>query len=68
MTAEYDASEYRRVINDVYRAESRGVLATLLWLIGDLDAAEEAMHDAFAAALMQWPREGLPRNPRAWLV
>src|SRR5690348_9642833 len=55
-------------IEGVYRAESRAVLATLIRLLGDFDLAEEALHDAFRAALEQWPREGLPRNPRAWLV
>ncbi|HET9371785.1 MAG TPA: RNA polymerase sigma factor [Vicinamibacterales bacterium] len=52
----------------VYRAESRRVLATLIRLLGDFDVAEEAMHEAFAAALEQWPRDGIPNHPRAWLV
>lgn len=52
----------------VYAAESRRVLATLIRLTGDFDAAEDAMHDAFKAALEQWPGEGVPANPRAWLV
>jgi RNA polymerase sigma-70 factor (ECF subfamily) len=55
-------------INAVYVSESRRVLATLIRLLGDFDAAEEALHDAFRAALEQWPREGVPGNPRAWLV
>jgi RNA polymerase sigma-70 factor (ECF subfamily) len=55
-------------LNAVYLAESRRVLATLIRLLGDFDAAEEAMHDAFRAALEQWPRDGVPANPRAWLV
>jgi RNA polymerase sigma-70 factor, ECF subfamily len=55
-------------VNAVYEAESRRVLATLIRLLGDFDVAEEAMHDAFRAALEQWPREGVPANPRAWLV
>lgn len=55
-------------IEAVYRTESRAVLATLIRLLGDFDAAEEALHEAFRAALEQWPREGLPQNPRAWLV
>ncbi|HZP86672.1 MAG TPA: RNA polymerase sigma factor [Burkholderiales bacterium] len=55
-------------VERVYRAESRRVLATLIRLLGDFDLAEEALHDAFKAALEQWPREGLPSNPRAWLV
>jgi len=56
------------VVNAVYVAESRRVLATLIRLIGDFDAAEEALHEAFRAALEQWPRDGVPANPRAWLV
>ena len=56
------------MVDAVYRADSRRVLATLIRLLGDFDRAEEAMHDAFAAAVEQWPREGLPDNPRAWLV
>jgi RNA polymerase sigma-70 factor (ECF subfamily) len=55
-------------VNAVYLSESRRVLATLIRLLGDFDAAEEALHDAFRAALEQWPREGVPSNPRAWLV
>jgi len=52
----------------IYRTESRRVFATLVRLLGDFDLAEEALHDAFRAALEQWPRDGLPANPRAWLV
>lgn len=55
-------------INAVYRDESRRVLATLIRLLGDFDLAEEALHEAFMAALAQWPEEGIPGNPRAWLV
>ncbi|HVP88435.1 MAG TPA: RNA polymerase sigma factor [Casimicrobiaceae bacterium] len=55
-------------IEEIYRAESRRVFATLVRLLGDFDLAEEALHDAFRAALEQWPSEGLPANPRAWLV
>src|SRR5690606_25104313 len=55
-------------VEAVYRAESRRVLATLIRLLGDFDRAEEALHDAFIAAVEQWPRDGLPANPRAWLV
>ncbi len=55
-------------INAVYIEHSRRVLATLIRLLGDFDVAEEALHDAFRAALEQWPREGIPANPRAWLV
>ncbi|KJS08597.1 MAG: RNA polymerase subunit sigma-24 [Gammaproteobacteria bacterium BRH_c0] len=55
-------------IDNLYRNESRRVLATLIRLLGDFELAEEAMHEAFAAALQQWPSEGVPANPRAWLV
>ncbi len=55
-------------VNAVYQSDSRRVLATLIRVLGDFDVAEEAMHDAFRAALEQWPRDGVPANPRAWLV
>src|SRR6266404_6169707 len=55
-------------VNAVYLSDSRRVLATLIRLLGDFDVAEEAMHDAFRAALEQWPRDGVPGNPRAWLI
>jgi RNA polymerase sigma-70 factor (ECF subfamily) len=55
-------------IDGIYRSESRRVFATLIRLLGDFDLAEEALHDAFRAALEQWPRDGVPANPRAWLV
>jgi RNA polymerase sigma-70 factor (ECF subfamily) len=55
-------------VAELYRTESRRVLATLVRLLGDFDLAEEALQEAFRVALEQWPREGLPRNPRAWLV
>jgi RNA polymerase sigma-70 factor (ECF subfamily) len=55
-------------IEAIYRAESRRVFATLVRLLGDFDLAEEALSDAFRAALEQWPTEGIPDNPRAWLV
>src|SRR5215831_2285656 len=55
-------------IDEVYRSDSRRVLATLIRLLGDFDRAEEALQDAFAAALDSWPRDGVPDNPRAWLV
>jgi RNA polymerase sigma-70 factor (ECF subfamily) len=62
------AEQARAAVDAVYRAESRRVLATLIRLLGDFDLAEEALHDAFAAAVEQWPRDGVPANPRAWLV
>src|ERR671920_1545216 len=55
-------------IEAIYETDSRRVLATLIRLLGDFDRAEEAMHDAFAAAIEGWPRDGVPANPRAWLV
>ena len=55
-------------VEQVYRSESRQVLATLIRLLGDFDTAEEALHDAFAVAVEQWARDGVPANPRAWLV
>ena len=58
----------RGMLDALYRAESRRVFATLVRLLGDFDLAEEALHDAFRAALEQWPRDGVPANPRAWLV
>jgi RNA polymerase sigma-70 factor (ECF subfamily) len=58
----------RERIEDIYRSDSRRVLATLIRLLGDFDRAEEALHDAFTSALDAWPREGVPVNPRAWLV
>ncbi|HTK86552.1 MAG TPA: RNA polymerase sigma factor [Nitrospiraceae bacterium] len=58
----------RDVVDNVYRSESRQVLATLIRLLGDFDAAEEALHDAFAVAVERWSRDGVPNNPRAWLV
>jgi RNA polymerase sigma-70 factor (ECF subfamily) len=62
------ANTVHETVNAVYVAESRRVLATLIRLLGDFDVAEEALHDAFRAALEQWPRDGVPANPRAWLV
>ena len=62
------AEQARTKVDDVYRSESRRVFATLIRLLGDFDLAEEALHDAFRAALEQWPRDGVPANPRAWLV
>jgi RNA polymerase sigma-70 factor, ECF subfamily len=62
------AAEIRDVVDSVYRMESRRVFATLVRLLGDFDLAEEAVSDAFASALAQWPNEGVPANPRAWLV
>jgi RNA polymerase sigma-70 factor (ECF subfamily) len=65
---EKTGQNWGEIIDAVYRTESRRVLATLIRLLGDFDIAEEALHDAFRAALEQWPRDGVPDNPRAWLV
>jgi RNA polymerase sigma-70 factor (ECF subfamily) len=66
--AEDEGARARAAAEAVYRAESRRVFATLVRLLGDFDLAEEALADAFRAALEQWPRDGVPANPRAWLV
>lgn len=58
----------RATLEAVYRGESRRIFATLVRLLGDFDRAEEALHEAFRAALEQWPAQGVPANPRAWLV
>ena len=63
-----DEARAREVVEAVYRSDSRRVLATLIRLLGDFDLAEEAMHEAFATAVLRWPSDGLPDNPRAWLV
>lgn len=67
MTGQADGTAHR-MVEVLYRTESRYVLATLIRLLHDFDLAEEALHEAFRAALEQWPRDGLPDNPRAWLV
>lgn len=64
-----DAARVARIkVDEIYRAESRQVLATLIRLLGNFDAAEEALQDALAVAMEQWPRDGVPANPRAWLI
>jgi RNA polymerase sigma-70 factor (ECF subfamily) len=68
MPEEKTNANSHEVVDAVYRAESRRVFATLIRLLGDFDLAEEAMHDAFASAVEQWGRDGVPANPRAWLV
>ena len=60
--------DLHRTIETLYRSESGRILATLVRLLGDLDLAEEAMHEAFAAALASWPQAGIPDNPRPWLI
>src|SRR4029453_11383233 len=63
-----EITDVRESIDSIYRSDSRRVLATLIRLVGDFDRAEEAMHDAFMAAIDSWPTDGIPDNPRAWLV
>ena len=64
-----DASDRaREKVNEVYRSDSRQILATLIRLLKDFDLAEEALHEAITAAMEQWPRDGVPANPKAWLV
>ncbi|MDQ6908972.1 MAG: RNA polymerase subunit sigma-24, partial [Chloroflexota bacterium] len=60
--------QVRETVEAVYQSESRRVFATLIRLLGDFDRAEDALHDAFTAAMAQWPQDGVPANPRAWLV
>src|ERR1043166_1749657 len=62
------SAELGTTIETLYRTESGQVLATLVRLLGDLDLAEEAMHEAFAAALDAWPQTGIPDKPRPWLI
>jgi RNA polymerase sigma-70 factor, ECF subfamily len=66
--SEDEVKDMREVVDAVYRSESRQVLATLIRLLGDFETAEEALHDAFAVAVEQWAQNGVPANPRAWLV
>ena len=66
--AEKGNGTIRETLDGIYASESRRILASLIRLLGDFDLAEDALHDAFAAALEHWPRDGVPANPRAWLV
>jgi RNA polymerase sigma-70 factor (ECF subfamily) len=66
--AEITTDQVNQAVEDTYRSQSRQVLATLIRLLGDFDLAEEALHEAFAAAVETWPRDGVPANPRAWLI
>jgi RNA polymerase sigma-70 factor, ECF subfamily len=68
MASENVALHPREAMDAVYRSESRRVFATLVRVLGDFDVAEEALHDAFTSAMEQWPRDGVPSNPRAWLI
>ncbi|HXC98756.1 MAG TPA: RNA polymerase sigma factor [Verrucomicrobiae bacterium] len=66
--SDHPADEIRQRLDSIYREESGRILATLIRVLGDFDLAEDAVHDAFSVALEQWPKEGMPSNPRAWLI
>src|SRR4051795_2235704 len=66
--SERSAEQIRELLDSLYRVDSGRILATLIRLLGDFDLAEEAMHEAFAAALTVWPTSGVPDNPRPWLI
>src|SRR5246500_5077781 len=66
--SERSTEQIRELLDSLYRVDSRRILATLIRLLGDFDLAEEAMHEAFAAALSLWPKTGVPDNPRPWLI
>src|SRR5687767_15538538 len=66
--SETSTEPIRELLDSLYRVDSGRILATLIRLLGDFDLAEEAMHEAFAAALSLWPRSGVPGNPRPWLI
>lgn len=68
MNQDLTSDQVRAAVDNYYRSDSRRVLATLIRLLGDFDLAEEALHEAFASAVEQWSRDGIPANPRAWLV
>lgn len=68
MTDEHTSEQVRERVGDLYHTESRRIFATLIRLLGDFDLAEDALHEAFRIAMEQWPRDGIPANPRAWLV
>ena len=66
--SEASSEPIRELLDSLYREDSGRILATLIRLLGDFDLAEEAMHEAFAAALSLWPKSGVPGNPRPWLM
>src|SRR5271170_3594063 len=66
--SEGSTEQIRELPDSLYRSDSGRILATLIRLLGDFDLAEEAMHEAFAAALSLWPASGVPYNPRPWLI
>ena len=63
-----DSKNVKEVIDRIYSTESRRILATLIRLLGDFDIAEDALHDAFTIAVEQWQEQGIPENPRSWLI
>src|SRR5580692_6817421 len=67
-TSQSSSESIRELLDSLYRVDSGRILATLIRLLGDFDLAEEAMHEAFAAALSLWPSSGVPGNPRPWLI
>src|SRR5580693_5975694 len=67
-TSQSSSEQIRELLDSLYRVDSGRILATLIRLLGDFDLAEEAMHEAFAAALSLWPSSGVPGNPRPWLI
>src|SRR5271168_834346 len=67
-TQDQTNNQTRELLDSLYRVDSGRILATLIRLLGDFDLAEEAMHEAFAAALTLWPKSGVPDNPRPWLI
>src|SRR5258706_7609479 len=66
--SERSTNQIRELLDSLYRVDSGRILETLIRLLGDFDLAEEAMHEAFAAALSGWPTSGVPGNPRPWLI
>lgn len=68
MTNEHSIEQVRERVGAIYHTESRRIFATLIRLLGDFDLAEDALHEAFRVAMEQWPRDGIPANPRAWLI
>src|SRR5438128_9722578 len=68
LMSEHIHEQISELLDSLYRVDSGRILATLIRLLGDFDLAEEAMHEAFAAALSLWPRSGVPGNPRPWLI
>ena len=68
MMSGHTAEQVREQLDNIYRTESRRIFATLIRLLGDFDLAEDALHEAFRVAMEQWPHDGMPANPRPWLV